>query len=150
MTKVRGISKEQLEELGIPSRGLIFGPNFIPYNPNLKQRSRNLRNNSELAEILLWNEIKAKKLGVRFGRQKPLLHYIVDFYCPTLNLVIEIDGISHHNDDAIEYDRKRQKQLEKIGLTFLRFDDAEVRKDMHNVLEILETRIEELKGEQEL
>jgi len=68
----------------------------IRYNSKLKQLARNLRNNSTLSEVLLWNELKARKVkGLRFMRQKPIGHYIVDFYCSKLKLAIEIDGDSH-------------------------------------------------------
>ncbi len=79
-----------------------------------------------MSEVLLWNELKAGKMkGYKFNRQKPLGNYIVDFYCKKLNLVIEIDGESHLN--KYEEDKKRQKQLEKRGLHFLRFDDLETK-----------------------
>ncbi|MBT6416907.1 MAG: DUF559 domain-containing protein, partial [Candidatus Marinimicrobia bacterium] len=58
----------------------------IYYNPKLKQLARNLRNNSTLAEVLLWNELKQKRMrGYQFYRQKPILDYIVDFYCSKLD-----------------------------------------------------------------
>ena len=114
----------------------------IPYNKNLKRFSRNLRNDSTLSEVLLWRELRAGKMkGYKFNRQKPLLNYIVDFYCRRLNLVIEIDGASHN--DRLEEDQKRQKELEAHGLSFLRFDDLEVKKDMNNVLRSIEFWIEE-------
>ncbi len=69
---------------------------FIAYNKKLKGISRALRNNSTLAEVLLWNELKSGKMrGYKFNRQKPLKNYIVDFYCKKLCLIIEIDGDSH-------------------------------------------------------
>jgi len=106
----------------------------IYYNPKLKPLARKLRNNSTLSEILLWEEIKGEKfLGYRFLRQKPIGNYIVDFFCNELKLVIEIDGDSH-DEENFEYDMKRQNWLESIGLTVLRFDDREVKKDMDNVL----------------
>jgi very-short-patch-repair endonuclease len=53
---------------------------FVPYNKNLKQLSRNLRNNSTLSEVILWNELRAGKLrGYKFNRQKPIGSYIADF-----------------------------------------------------------------------
>lgn len=101
--------------------------------------SRYLRNNSTFAEVLLWNELKAKKMmGYAFNRQKPLGNYIVDFYCKELKLAIEVDGSSHYNEEAHIKDEKRQLALEKLGLSFLRFDDEEVRKDMGNVLRSIE------------
>lgn len=106
----------------------------IHYNPKLKPLSRKLRNNSTLSEVLLWEELKNRKmLGYKFLRQKPIGNYIVDFFCNKLKLVIEIDGDSH-NSDTFEYDMNRQQWLESNGLTVLRFDDLEVKKDMDNVL----------------
>jgi very-short-patch-repair endonuclease len=114
----------------------------IPYNKNLKVFSQKLRNDSTLSEVLLWQELRAGKIkGYKFNRQKPLLNYIVDFYCRRLRLVIEIDGASH-NDRHIE-DQKRQKDLEEKGLSFLRFDDLEVKKNMSNVLRSIQYWIEE-------
>jgi very-short-patch-repair endonuclease len=110
----------------------------IYYNPKLVPLARKLRNNSTLAEILLWEEIKNRRMvGYRFLRQKPIGNYIVDFFCNKLKLVIEIDGDSHREEN-FENDMKRQKWLESIGLTVLRFDDLEVKKDMHNVLVAIE------------
>jgi very-short-patch-repair endonuclease len=81
---------------------------YLPYNKNLKQFSRNLRNNSTLGEVLLWNELKAGKMyGYKFNRQKPLGNYIVDFYCKSLALVIEVDGESHYSEEAYVRDEKR-------------------------------------------
>ena len=64
-----------------------------PYNKNLTQASRDLRKNMTEAEQLLWSRLRNKQiLGLQFYRQKLLLNYIVDFYCPSANLVIECDG----------------------------------------------------------
>jgi very-short-patch-repair endonuclease len=106
---------------------------YIPYKKSLKQNSRNLRNNSTLAEVILWSELKAGKMdGYKFNRQKPLGKFIVDFYCKKLNLVIEIDGESHL--DKVKEDIERQKELEKFNLNFLRFDDLEVKMNLYNVI----------------
>ena len=113
---------------------------YIPYNKSLKEYSKKLRNNSTLAEVLLWEELKSKKTGYTFNRQKPLLNYIVDFYCKSLNLVIEVDGDSHNH--KYDLDLKRQKELEAYGLKFLRFDDLEVKRDINNVVRTIEIWIE--------
>jgi very-short-patch-repair endonuclease len=116
----------------------------MPYNKNLKEFSRKLRNDSTLSEILLWNELKAgKMMGYKFNRQKPLLNYIVDFYCKPLGLVIEVDGVSHSNEVGYDKDVIRQGELEKIGLHFLRFDDLDVKRNMSSVLRTIEGYIEE-------
>jgi very-short-patch-repair endonuclease len=115
---------------------------FLPYNKHNKQLSKNLRNYSTLAEVLLWNELKAGKIkGYKFNRQKPLLGYIVDFYCKKLNLVIEIDGETHISKE--EEDKVRQGRLEELGLTFLRFEDPEVKTGIHFVLEKIYSYINE-------
>ena len=112
------------------------------YNPLLKSYARELRNNSTLSEVLLWNEIKGKSLGVEFHRQTPIDEFIVDFFCHELMLAIEIDGNSH--DYKYDKDMSRQETLEKLGVRFIRFDDMDVKKDMLNVLRMLELKIEEL------
>ena len=114
---------------------------YLPYNRNLKQRSRNLRNKSTLGEIILWKHLRARQMrGFQFNRQKPLGRFIADFYCKPLNLVIEVDGRSHEGRE--EYDRKRDIDLKKLGLTILRFADRDVRKNIREVLKVIEGWIE--------
>ena len=72
--------------------------------------------------------------GFKFNRQKPLGNYIVDFYCKQLNLVIEIDGDSHYHDQVPIQDKERQSALEEMGLSFLRFDDLDVKSNKAFVL----------------
>ena len=115
---------------------------IIPYNVNLKQLARKLRNDRTLGEVLLWNELKNKQLyGFDFHRQKPLLNYIVDVYCHDLDLVIEIDGLYHNWEEQDERDILRDKELASYGLTILRFTEQEVRKDMQNVLRAIEQHV---------
>jgi very-short-patch-repair endonuclease len=123
----------------------------LPYNKNLKEFSRKLRNDSTLSEILLWNELKAgKMMGYKFNRQKPLLNYIVDFYCKPLNLVIEVDGVTHTYELSDKNDLKRQTELENIGLTFLRFDDSYVKRNMISVLRTIEGYIEDFEKQKSI
>ena len=105
----------------------------VRYNPELKQCARDLRKQGVLSEVLLWNQLKGRKLrGYQFMRQKPIEAYIVDFFCSKIRLVIEIDGESHSG--KFDYDMRRQQFLESMGLTVLRFNDTEVKKDMDNVM----------------
>ena len=115
---------------------------IIPYNPKLKEYARLLRKNSTLSEVLLWQQIKNKALGVQFHRQVPMLEYIVDFYCHELMLAIEIDGDSHLY--KYEYDIKRQGELEKEGVVFLRFSDIDIKRNMFSVGITLEQVVQEL------
>lgn len=107
-----------------------------PYNKNLKQASRDLRKNMTEAEQLLWSRLRSKQLlGLQFYRQKPLLNYIVDFYCPAANLVIECDGSQNFTEDGLEADRIRDEALAQLGLKVLRFDNGQVMGAIDGVVE---------------
>lgn len=119
---------------------------YLPYNKNLKAFSRKLRNNSTPGEILLWKQLRAGKIkGFTFNRQKPLNNYIVDFYCKPLKLVIEVDGGYHFEKEQRILDAERQKILEEMGVSFLRFHDEEIRKDMEVVLRRIEQYVDAFK-----
>lgn len=115
---------------------------IILYNPNLKEKARHLRNNSTFTEVMLWNCLKNKQMrGYDFHRQKPLDNYIVDFFCNELMLAIEVDGESHYGNE--ERDNKRQKRLEEFGISFLRFDDLDVRYNLDVVIKRIEEWVDE-------
>jgi very-short-patch-repair endonuclease len=119
---------------------------FIPYNTDLKEFSRQLRNNSTRGEVMLWKKLRVgQMMGYTFNRQKPLGNYIVDFYCKPLNLVIEIDGGSHHIEDIIVKDAERQAILERMGLHLLRFTEKRVRFELPYVVLDIQRHIEALK-----
>jgi very-short-patch-repair endonuclease len=119
---------------------MSYKRNIIPYNPDLKTLARELRRKMTMSEILLWKELKNKQIcGFDFDRQRPLDKYIVDFFCKELSLAIEIDGDSHTY--KFDYDEERQTRLEKLGVHFLRFEDKEVKKNMWNVLRVIENWI---------
>lgn len=115
---------------------------ILSYNPKLKSLARELRKNSTFSEVLLWNRIKGKKLGVEFHRQVPIDQFIVDFYCHELMLAIEIDGDSHNG--KIDRDTYRQGRLADLGVRFIRFYDLDVKKNMTGVLQLLLDKISEL------
>lgn len=74
----------------------------------------------------------------------PIDNYIVDFYSHELILAIEIDGNSHLNSEIQIIDDVRQKIIEKLGVSFIRFQDLDVKKNMNNVIERLQNKIGEL------
>lgn len=127
------ITPDYLSSHGINPEGLTFGSNFLPYNPRLKQFSRDLRKGYQLAEVMMWKCLRAKNLGYAFRRQYPILNYIADFYCKQLNLVVEIDGCSHYSVEAQEKDAERDRQMRAIGLKVIRVNDGEVRKDAERI-----------------
>lgn len=108
----------------------------IYYDPELKERAKILRKRSTLPEVLLWNHLQAKKMmGFRFHRQKPIDHYIVDFFCKPLRLIIEIDGPCHDYKDVRE--KKRDDRLKSFGYNMLRFRNDEVMKNIDRVLLVI-------------
>ena len=130
---IKDITPDFLLQNGIDPKGLVFGPNFLPYNPRLKQFGRNLRNEGQISEAMLWKCLKNKQTGYVFLRQRPILNYIADFYCCKLRMVIEIDGASHFSVEAQERDAERDRQMQAIGLTVIRVRDGEVRRNLEGV-----------------
>ncbi len=118
--------------------------NNFGYNKKLKGLARNLRNNSTNAEIRLWSELLRgrKMLGYQFLRQRPVLHFIADFMCKELLLIIEVDGLTHHSEKQWYKDKQRQQELEGYGFTILRFNDDEILNDLENVSRVIEIWID--------
>ena len=104
----------------------------------LKEFRKELRNNPTKAESKLWQFLKKSQLENRkFRRQHSIDNYIVDFYCPTEKLVIEVDGGIHNNFINNEYDFKRTEALEKFGCKVIRFTNDEVFENIELVLEAI-------------
>ena len=90
----------------------------------LKSFRSSLRKRSTSAEAALWEMLKSKQLGGRkFRRQYSIGSYIVDFCCPSEKLVIELDGDSHGEYHKIQEDENRDKYIESLGFTVLRFEN---------------------------
>ncbi|MCM0080659.1 endonuclease domain-containing protein [Geomonas sp. Red32] len=108
------------------------------YRRDLKRPARNLRNHLTEAEQHLWHRLKHKQLdGLIFYRQKPLLNYIVDFYCPKAKLVVELDGAQHFEQEPMQKDAARDEALAALNLRVLRFDDRQVLTETDGVLEAI-------------
>ena len=97
------------------------------------ERSRELRREMTPAEKRLWQEVRAKKLGVHFRRQQIIAGFIVDFYCHRAALVVEVDGDIH--DLQQEDDARREKVLREMGLTIVRFRNDQVLMNLSAVVE---------------
>ena len=114
-----------------------------PYNKNLKQPSRELRKNMTDAELLLWSWLRKKQVkGVQFYRQKPLGNYIVDFYCPAANLIVEVDGGQHYTEEGKTKDREWDNYLASLDLKVLRFSNSDVLKEIDAVLQMILGNVE--------
>jgi very-short-patch-repair endonuclease len=111
---------------------------MLHYNSRLKTKARSLRANSTDAELRLWYRLRRKQiLGVQFYRQKTIGNYIVDFYAPAANLVVEVDGAHHFALSQAKYDKRRSEYLQQQGLTVLRFDDRQVLLQIDSVVQAI-------------
>ncbi|MFH2107120.1 MAG: endonuclease domain-containing protein [Chrysiogenia bacterium] len=106
-------------------RGLITTGFHLPYNPDLVGHARLMRKALTSAEKKLWEGL-LRDFKFRVLRQRPIDNFIVDFYCPKLKLVIEIDGAGHFKDEGRALDKERTEILVAYGLRVVRFSDHDV------------------------
>ena len=97
----------------------------------LVDRAREMRKEPTEEENKLWY-LYLKKIRPRFTRQKIIGSYIVDFYCPKLKIVIEIDGVQHYLEENIEYEKRREAYLQSKGYKLLRFYNSDINKELKN------------------
>jgi very-short-patch-repair endonuclease len=110
----------------------------LPFNKKLKPLARQLRKNMTEAERALWLELRKKQLNGRiFYRQKNIGDYIVDFYCPSAKLAVELDGGQRYSVKGRAKDEIRDEYLANLGLKVFRFSDLDVLKNMEGVLAVL-------------
>ena len=103
-------------------------------------RRRELRQNMTFPEKLFWNSVRAGQFPIKFRRQVGIGPYIADFYSSAHRLVVELDGESHYNDEAILYDAERDAYMSELHIRVLRFANEDVMKNCDGVLQrILET-----------
>lgn len=103
--------------------------------PNLKPKRQHLRNNATNVERLLWSKLQKSQLGLKFRRQFSVRGYILDFYCPSQKLAIELDGGIHKSSQ--EYDHYRTNYLAAFGIKVIRFTNSQIEKDMSKCLEVI-------------
>jgi len=113
----------------------------LPYNKNLKQWSQELRKDATLQENRLWYDF-LRNHPLPFARQKPIGNFIVDFICPSLKLVIELDGRQHHLPDVKKYDKLRTEELNKLGLHVMRFANSEIDSNFEGVCKSIQKWID--------
>lgn len=115
------------------------------YNKNLRSFANLLRKNLTKSEACLWKyALRNRQMkGYAFRRQRPVMNYIADFCSLQLKLVIELDGITHHDEPVQRKDFKKDADLTKNGFTVLRFSDNAVLNEMENVKSTIENWIDE-------
>lgn len=108
---------------------------MLNYNNNLRQPARTLRNSQTPAEQILWGKLRRKQInGLQFYRQRPIANFIVDFYCPSAKLIIELDGNHHHQSNQLVADQERTQQLEALGLRVIRFTNQQILAELDTTL----------------
>ena len=118
------------------------------YNkPTLKKYRRSLRTNMTKSERVLWSRLRRNQMQYKFRRQYSIGNYIVDFYCDKLNLAIEVDGMTHYNENVFEKDCIRQKYLESLGIRMLRFNSEDVFKRIEQISEQIYLLCQEMGGD---
>jgi len=118
---------------------------FFNAEPNIFEKAKALRRNMTPAELKLWQYIKDNKLlGLRFRRQHPIDIFIADFYCHKLKLVIELDGEIHNKTENKEYDENRTVELERLGITVIRFENNEIMTDIDTVMNKIKKTCEQI------
>ena len=119
--------------------------NFFSYNNKLQPYANSLRKKMTKAEACLWKYVlrSGKMKGYGFRRQRPIGNFIADFMCKDLKLVIEVDGNTHLYEETIQKDSIKQKILEELGFTILRFTDDDILKNINGVSDNIYYWIEE-------
>ena len=105
-------------------------------HPATKEYRQLLRRTETPTERILWKELRGKQLeGYRFRQQHGFGPYILDFYCPTLRLCIELDGEIHNNEEVRQKDDERAVFLTQNRIHVLRFRNEEVELNINEVLD---------------
>ena len=112
------------------------------YNHKNVEFSRSLRKNMTPWERKLWYCF-LNQYSERFYRQRPIGRFIVDFYCPKVGLVIELDGSGHYDISVEEKDRIRSEEIEKLGLKVIRFCNLDIDKNFRGVCEEIDKQVKE-------
>ncbi len=112
----------------------------LPYNPALIPRAKELRKNMTPAERKFWHQY-LRTFKFKVYRQRPIDHFIADFYCPSLKLVIEVDGEGHYTYEGKDYDRERTQRLEGHGIKVIRFTNQQILEDFEIVCNQIEMMI---------
>ena len=114
---------------------------MLLYNQKLKQRAQEMRKHATPQEKKLWYQF-LRKHPCPFTRQKTIDQYIVDFFCPSKKLIIEIDGNQHYTDSGLEYDNLRTELFENLGLHVLRCTNKEIELSFRKACETIQNDLD--------
>ena len=117
----------------------------LPRGEDTLEKAKELRKNATPQEQRLWHCF-FKKYPIKFYRQKPIGKYIVDFYCKKAMLVVELDGGQHLEPRSLEWDQKRTKYLESLGLMVVRYGNNQIDREFRNVCEDIDRLVRRRTG----
>jgi len=112
----------------------------MQHNSKLTSRAQELRKNMTKEERRLWYEY-LHSYPYRFRRQVTFGNYILDFYCATAKLAVELDGSQHFEDRGAEYDKHRTAWLESNGICVVRFSNLDVNRNLAGVCQAIDLAI---------
>jgi cyclase len=121
--------EDDFELLRLEEPSMFYGASNLIF-----ENAKALRNRVTESESLLWERLKGKQLGLKFRRQHPISNYIADFYCHEIRLLIELDGSIHNKPEILANDIERQRNLEELGLTVIRFTNYELYSNLNSVV----------------
>lgn len=110
---------------------------FLQASKSTIAKARALRKTMTPEEKMLWSRVRVKSFGVHFRKQVPFGPYILDFFCLSKKLAIELDGDQHYKGEAQEYDAARDDFLRSHGITVLRFRNRELKTNLDGVLTVV-------------
>jgi very-short-patch-repair endonuclease len=100
--------------------------------------AREMRKEPTEAESILWSNLRNRKLkNLKFRRQQPIEGFIIDFYCESARLGVEVDGEIHLNEEQRNFDQQRTEYLAEFGIRIVRFKNDDVINDIKKVLNII-------------
>jgi very-short-patch-repair endonuclease len=112
------------------------------------QKRRELRKSMPEAEVILWSKLKGRQLqGCKFRRQYSVGSYVIDFFSAEIKLGVELDGDSHFEIGAQEYDQKRRRFIETFGISIVRFLNTEIYENLYGVLEMIGREVLQRRGD---
>jgi len=129
-----------MDSENLKKRGLIFNGRHLPYNPKLRKRAKYFRENLTQIEKKFWLNF-CKRDEHKWRTQVIIDNYIVDFYCPRLKLVIELDGLEHSRKNNKEYDAVRDDILQSYSLNVIRIDNEDINDRFENCLSFIHEQV---------
>ncbi|PIO46837.1 hypothetical protein B5P45_00595 [Phyllobacterium zundukense] len=121
-------------------------PSHTPVPSRIRKNAKSMRHALTDAELKLWNSLRAHRLmGLSFKRQMPIAGYIVDFACPSVRLIIELDGSQHADDHNLIYDQERTQRLERDGWNVLRFWNDDVLRDIEGACQHIVATVDQIR-----